>query len=175
MTLAVNLASAAPVEARRIGQPWVSRGVILAVMAVAATAGALFSDAAVSSQVVLQAGADLTRLMRFMAAMKGTMALGAAVAVLWRLGASVTALRLSAYAVACAAMAAGPGLIWGMVHVGMGALLLHGGLLATVLLLWHDAAVAMRLDAVLHRRRSPALRQVSARSAGIVPAGQVAQ
>jgi hypothetical protein len=48
-------------------------------------------------------------------------------------------------------MAAGPGVIWAMVHVGLGALLLHGGLFATILLLWRDKATAGRMAAILAR------------------------
>jgi hypothetical protein len=55
-------------------------------------------------------------------------------------------------------MAAGPVLIWDMAHVGIGAALLHGGLLAMVLLLWRDAAVGARLSAIIATRRA-ALRQ----------------
>ena len=51
-------------------------------------------------------------------------------------------------------MAAGPVLIWDMVHIRLGALLLHGGLLATALLLWRDPAVGARLVALVTRRRA---------------------
>lgn len=175
MTLAVNFTSTPKIGASHVGRPGMSRGLVLAAIVVSGAAGLLVTDGTISSQVVSQAGADLTRLMRFMAALKGLMALGAAFAVLWRLGAAVTAPRLSAYALACGAMAAGPGLIWSMVHVGLGALLLHGGLLATVLLLWRDPAVAMRLDAVLRRRRSPAFRQALLPTTGLVPGRKVAR
>lgn len=171
MTLAVNFTSAATAEARNVVRPWLSRGFILAALVASGAAGVLVTDGTTSMQVVSQAGADLTRLMRFMAALKGLMAIAAALAVVWRLGTAITTPRLTAYALAGAAMAAGPGLIWGMVHVGLGALLLHGGLVATVLLLWRDPAVAMRLDAALRRRRSPAYEEALARTTGIEPGG----
>jgi hypothetical protein len=51
-------------------------------------------------------------------------------------------------------MAAGPVLIWGMVQVGAGALLLHAGLLASLLLLWRDPVVGARLAALVAKRRA---------------------
>ena len=50
-------------------------------------------------------------------------------------------------------MAAGPGLIWGMVHLRLGALLLHGGLIALVVLLWRDGATSQRLAELVAARR----------------------
>ena len=97
---------------------------------------------------------ELTRLLRAMAALKALAAAGAIAAVLWRLGAPVTLLRFAGYVLACAAMAAGPGLIWQMAHVAGGALLLHGGLLAAIVLLWRDPAVGARLAERLTARRA---------------------
>jgi hypothetical protein len=91
--------------------------------------------------------------MRFMAALKALLAVGAAGAVVWRLGAPARAGRFAAYAVAGAAMAAGPGLIWGMSHVVAGSILLHGGLLATVVLLWRDPGTAAWLEGLIAARR----------------------
>jgi hypothetical protein len=99
---------------------------------------------------------DLTHLLRAMALIKSVMAVAAAGAVLWRLALPVTPARLAIYALACAAMAGGPGLIWDMAHVGAGALLLHAGLLATILLLWRDPAVSRRLAELVAARRARA-------------------
>jgi hypothetical protein len=98
------------------------------------------------------AGPDLTRLLRGMAMIKSMMALAAACAVLWRLAAPARIGKLAAYVAACAAMAAGPGLIWDMVHVGLGALLLHGGLACAVLLLWRDPATAVLLAGAVRKK-----------------------
>ncbi len=100
-----------------------------------------------------QAGPDLVRLMRFMAALKALLAAGATAAVVWRLGAPVGAASFAAYAVAAVAMAAGPGLIWGMSHVVAGSVLLHGGMLATALLLWRDPGTATWLGSLITARR----------------------
>jgi hypothetical protein len=124
--------------------------IVLAVMAV----GLLATGEATTAAAVAHDGAALTRLMRFMAALKGLLALAAGAAVLWRLGAAIPLPWFGAYAVATAAMAAGPGLIWGMTHVALGALLLHGGLFATILLLWRDPMVGDHLAALIATRRA---------------------
>ena len=129
------------------------RSIIVFVVLGAAIAGFAVTEAQTASHAVSLAGADLVRLLRAMAAIKATMTLAAIAAVLWRLAAPVGPARLTAYAASCAAMAAGPGLIWDMAHVGMGALLLHGGLAAVILLLWQDPASETLLSAALARRR----------------------
>jgi hypothetical protein len=43
-----------------------------------------------------------------------------------------------------------------MVHVALGALLLHGGLIGTILLFWRDKAVGSRLAALVAVRRERA-------------------
>ena len=116
-------------------------------------AGAFTTDAGTTSHIAAQAGADWVRLLRAMAVLKVVFAAGATAAVLWRLGGAVWAPWWVAYAVACGAVWAGPGLIWGLAHIGLGALLLHGGLAVTVVLLWRDPAVAARLAELVARRR----------------------
>ena len=130
------------------------QGVLAGVICAAALAGVLATGADASSQAVAAAGADLARLLRAMAVMKALAAAGLAAAVVWRAALPASGARLAGYALACAAMAAGPGLIWGMAHVRLGALLLHGGLLATVVLLWRDPGMGARLEAVIARRRA---------------------
>ena len=73
----------------------------------------------------------------------------------------------TAYAVACAAMAAGPGLIWHMDAVRTGAALLHGGLLAAVILVWRDPAVEARLAAILAGQRARLSPRIDRRDGGI--------
>ena len=60
----------------------------------------------------------------------------------------------AAYAPACAGEAAGPSLIWQMAYVSAGALILHVGLLAAVILLWRDPAVGARLAMIVAARRA---------------------
>jgi hypothetical protein len=132
--------------------PALARGILLMVIAAAVAASAIAAAAPASSVAVAHAGAELTRLLRFMAVLKAAIAVTAAAVVFWRLGAAITLPWFTAYAFACGAMAAGPGVIWAMVHVGLGAALLHGGLLAVILLLWRDPGTAGRLQAILLRR-----------------------
>ena len=84
------------------------------------------------------AGSDLVLLMRFMAGLKAAMALGVVALVAWRMGAPVGRGTGVAYVLAAAAMAAGPGLIWNMQDVAYGAMAVHGGLSAIMLIAWRD-------------------------------------
>jgi hypothetical protein len=131
-----------------------ARALFAGIVVAAALAGWVATGSAQSAESVAAAGSDLTRLLRAMAALKALMALAAGAAILWRLGSAVSVPYFALYALAAAAMAAAPGLIWAMAHVGLGALLLHGGLLATLLLLWRDPEVAARLDALVAARRA---------------------
>ncbi len=138
------------------------RTLLVGITLAAAAAGALATSAPAATHAITDAGADLTRLLRAMAAMKTLAAAALCWTVLWRLALPASASRLAAYALACAAMAAGPGLIWSMAHVKLGALFLHAGLLVTVVMLWRDPAMGTRLGAVIERRRY-ALRVLDAR------------
>ncbi len=84
------------------------------------------------------AGSDLLVLMRFMAGVKAAMALGAVALVWWRMGAPVGRGAVAAYVMAAAVMAVGPGLIWDMRHIALGAVAVHGGLSALLVVGWLD-------------------------------------
>ena len=104
-------------------------------------AAAVLGAAAVS--LTTQAGPhdpELATLLRFMAVVKAAMALGAAALVGWRFGSPVRPPVGLGYIVGTASMAAGAGLIWQLGHIGTGALLVHGGLLALAGLAWLDRA-----------------------------------
>ena len=157
LTHAVTLSRTQRDRQRRL-TPRLSRvGMALIVIAAIGLSFAL-TDALATSRAVANAGTDLTRLLRFMAVIKGAMALGAVGALFWRLGSDVSLGRFVAYGACCAGMVAGPGLIWGMVHVGLGALLLHGGLIVLLVLLWRDPVVPVRLEAALASRRAQRVR-----------------
>jgi hypothetical protein len=139
--------------------PTILRGGMLAVMIGALIAGFLVTGTEAANLAIAQYGAELTRLLRFMAAVKAVIAVAGSGAVLWRLGSAISLPRFAAYALTCAVMATGPGLIWSMSHVALGALLFHGGLFATILLFWNDPAVSARLvDMVAVRRQQIASR-----------------
>jgi hypothetical protein len=127
--------------------------VLLVAVACAALAGGLILNGG-SQHAVAQAGPDLTRLLRAMAAIKVMMAVAATAVVLWRLQSPISIGRFALYALATAGMAAGPGLIWTMAHVASGAFALHAGLIASMLLLWRDPEVARRLELLVARKRA---------------------
>jgi hypothetical protein len=145
--------NAAPSHAGAGIAPPIARATILVVVAGCGILGLMFTDTQASARAAKLAGADLARLLRAMAAIKALLAAAVIATVTWRLALPAAAPRLAAYAAACASMAAGPGLIWDMAHVGTGALLLHGGLLAAILLLWRDPAMSARLAAAIEARR----------------------
>jgi hypothetical protein len=93
-------------------------------------------------------------LLRAMAGLKAGMALAVTSVILWRVGSPASAPRIIAYATAIVLMAAGPGLIWTLAHVGLGAAMLHGGLLMAIVLLWRDRAVGERLGTIVSARRA---------------------
>ena len=130
------------------------RALFVLLLVAAVVIGFLTTSPEASAQAVVAAGEDLTRLLRAMAALKVMLALGAVLGVCWRLGAPVSAPRFAVYALACGAMALGPGLIWGMVHVRAGAVLLHGGLLVAVVVLWRDESARRRLAERIAERRA---------------------
>ena len=137
-----------------IRSPNIRRLLLLLLICAAVAGGVLATSGVDAAQAVANAGADFVRLLRVMAILKVGLALGATAAVLWRFGTAVTPAWFAAYAIACGAMGAGPALIWSMAYVGTGALLLHGGLAAGVLLLWRDPGVADRLSAMITARRA---------------------
>jgi hypothetical protein len=146
--------SAATPSGTGLLSPAMARGLLVLVTAASAAAGLLTTDAQDSAAAVALAGADLTHLLRAMALLKMVMAAGMAAAVIWRFAAPVGPVWCAAYALTCAGMAAGPGLIWQMEYVRTGALLLHAGLFAALVLLWRDPAVSARLSAMVTARRT---------------------
>jgi hypothetical protein len=134
------------------GSPMLFRALIILALAAGAAAGLMASRLGVLVRTVDDA--DLARLLRAMAAIKALMAAGVVAGVWWRLGGSVTWSWFLAYAAAAGSMAAGVALVWSLAHLGAGALLLHGGLLASIVLLWRDPVLAARLAALVAARRA---------------------
>jgi hypothetical protein len=154
VTMTTILEETSRLAARLAMTPPLARALLMVAIAAAVATGLAVVDPAASAKAVANAGNDLTRLLRGLAAIKAVMAACVAAGVWWRLGQTVGAPRLAAYALACGTMAAGPVLIWSMVQVGAGALLLHGGLLAGLLLLWRDPVVGARLASLVSARRA---------------------
>ncbi len=130
------------------------RRLLLTLVVVGLAGGWLATPAALVAGAAADAGPQLTTLLRGMAAMKALAAAGLVAAVIWRLSVPISRGRYLGYVAGCAGMAVGPGLIWNLVHLRFGALLLHAGLLVTVILLWRDPAVGARLEAIINRRRA---------------------
>jgi hypothetical protein len=155
MTGIATQASPTSAPARAIAlSPAIARALLAVVIAASFAAGLLATGKEASASAVALAGPDLTHLMRGMALLKALMAAGMAAAVMWRLGSPVTPPWWAAYALACAGAAAGPGLIWQMASVRAGAVTLHVGLLAALILLWRDPAVGARLAMIVAARRA---------------------
>ena len=103
-----------------------------------AAVGFAMAQAPATAQAAADAGAELTRLLRAMAVLKMALIAGAVWLVDWRLRFPL-ALRLAAgYVTTAGIMAAGPGLIWGMDHVVLGAVLLHGAAAVLLVLFLRD-------------------------------------
>ena len=134
--------------------PFIAKTLLLAAIALAAAGGMLVTDSATTAQAITSARGDWANLLRAMAVLKLLFAGAATAAVLWRLGAPISAERWGGYALAAAATWAGPGLIWGLAHVRLGTLLLHSGLIATAVLVWRDLATSGRLSEIIARRRA---------------------
>ncbi len=133
---------------------FVARTLLMAVIVLAFGGGMLATDSAHTARLIAGEGGDWANLLRAMAAIKMLAAGAASAAVLWRLGAPITATRWGAYALATAAAWVGPGLIWGLAHILLGAVLLHAGLIATGVLVWRDPAIRTRLSEIVARRRA---------------------
>ena len=125
----------------------------LAILAGGAAGYFATTDAA-SAQAVADAGAELTRLLRAMALLKLLLVVGAAWLVDWRLRFPAHPALAGAYLASLAAMASGPGLVWGMAQVVPGAVLLHGGLAVMLVLFWRDKGSPAMIPARL-RGRAP--------------------
>jgi hypothetical protein len=128
------------------------RAVFLMFAAAGFGAGFLITGQAAAANAASLAGEDLTRLLRGMAAIKAAIILPAIATIVWRLGTPATSALFAAYTASAAAMTLSIGLIWHMAHVGPGALLMHAGLIGTLVLLFRDKAVGERLASALKAR-----------------------
>lgn len=153
MTSIASPATTAPAGISPLS-PAMARALLVLVTAASVAAGLLTTGTEASASAIVLAGADLTHLLRAMALLKVVMAVGMAAVVLWRLGSSITLVWWVAYALACAGMAVGPSLIWQMAYVRTGALLLHVGMFAVLILLWRDPAMGARLGMMVAARRA---------------------
>jgi hypothetical protein len=133
--------------------PPLARGLLAAAVLGAGLAAWLSTDPVSAARAAARAGPDLTRLLRAMAAIKAAMGLAVLAGVWWRTASPTPAGRLAAHVAAAAAMAAGPVMIWGIARVAAGALALHAGLVAALVMLWRDPDVTRRIAAIVEGRR----------------------
>jgi hypothetical protein len=138
-------------------RPALTRALILLAVGAGLAAGCLAGGAEASSRAA--GDAELIRLLRGMAVLKALFATGILGGVLWRLGGAASWAWLLAYGAASAVTAAGLAMIWNLSHLVAGALLLHGGLLASIVLLWRDPVVGARLGALVALRRAAIARR----------------
>ncbi len=132
---------------------WLRPAVARSIVGLALFGGAAAGFAWGAPAAGAAADPELLRLLRAMAALKLLFAAAATGAILWRLQLPVAPLRLAGYAFGAAATLAGPGLLWNGAHPGAAALLLHGGLAASLLLLWQDPATSLAIERAIARRR----------------------
>jgi hypothetical protein len=97
-------------------------GALVIALATGAAIGSTYAPAAASDP-------DLLVLVRFMAFVKTVIALSAAAAVAWRLGADIARPLSAAYIASVALMALAPGLIWYEALLPLASGLFHSGLL----------------------------------------------
>ncbi len=120
------------------------RAVLVAVVAAAAIVGFMATGHDASRHAVEAAGPELAHLLRMMAGLKILLALGAVALIDWRLRWPVGPRTAVAYLVGAGLVAVGPGLLWGMSHVVLGACLLHGGFALLLALGCTDGGVRSR-------------------------------
>ncbi len=107
-----------------------------------------------ASQAVVQADPDLAKLMRFMAAIKGLMALGALALIGWRFGYDATPRTQLAYLLTGALLMAGTGFIWRIDTVVEGAVAFHLGLGLLIALACLDKGGHQAVSSIVAVRRA---------------------
>ncbi len=130
---------------------WRTAACVIAGMS--AVLGFLATSPAATSASVHAAGRELEMLLRFMAVVKAGFALGLVSLAAWRLGFPAQPGIATAYLAACALMPAGAGLIWGLAHVVIGALLFHSGMILLIAVGWVDQETAGELMMKTIRKR----------------------
>ncbi len=115
-------------------RPRMLRGTLMVACAASAALAAGFAD----PSGFLQADPALARLLRFMAVIKGGVALGALGVVLWRFGSPVTTRVAIGYGVGCCALTGSAVLIWQLTWIPLAALLFHSAALGLLIVGWRE-------------------------------------
>lgn len=141
-----RIVAGTPFRADRTAPSLSYRAVLVAVVAAAAVAGFAVAGGDAAASALQAADVELTRLLRMMALLKLAIVAGAAWLVDWRLrqppiGAPIAV----AYLASLGLMAVGPGLIWHLTHLVLGAVLLHAGIALLIVLACKDEDLRFRL------------------------------
>ena len=121
------------------------RMLLLALAAASAVIGFGVTAGAEALRAVTDAGPELVRLLRLMTVLKSVLGLGALALVSLRFRFPVEPRTAFGYLAGGALMAAGPGVMWNMAHIGWGALLFHSGLAVLFILAWMDGGTKWRV------------------------------
>ena len=132
---------------RAVPRPLSPRLLLAAAVVFGAGAGFYATPHSVSAPAIAAAGPELVRLLRAMAVLKLLVVAGAAVFADWRLRFPARPGLVAGYIGSLAVMATGPGLIWSMAHVVLGAVLLHGAFATMLVLFWRDPGSPAMLPA----------------------------
>lgn len=127
--------------ARRATQPLLLRALLLVGMAAAVGAVMTFS----SPSVTALADPGLARLLRGMALIKAVITLGAAAAVLWRLGRSASAGVMAVYMGSVWVMTSANTLIWQFNSILWAAASFHAALIVLLLTAWREDRAVLGL------------------------------
>ena len=128
-----------------------ARSLLAAAVVLGTVAGFYATPHTTSAAAIADAGPDLVRLLRGMALLKVALVAGAAWFAGWRLRFPARPPLAALYVASLGIMAAGPGLIWSMAHVVLGAVLLHVSLATLLVLFWRDPGSPAMLPARLGR------------------------
>ena len=128
-----------------------ARSLLAAAVVLGTVVGLYATPHATSAAAITAAGPELVRLLRGMALLKLALVAGAAWFAGWRLRFPARPPLAAAYVASLGVMAAGPGLIWSMAHVVLGAALLHISLAILLVLFWRDPGSPAMLPARLRQ------------------------
>lgn len=121
----------------RVGRPALRLALMVAVM-LGAVIGFTATSGPAAALAIADAGTELTRVLRAMALIKLALAGGVVWLVDWRLRFPVNLRFAMGYIGGALVMAMGPGVIWDMAHVALGAALLHGAGAMLLVLFYRD-------------------------------------
>jgi hypothetical protein len=150
----------------RVGAPWRTRWILLALAAAGGIAGFAWTGDEAASRATQSAGPELAHLLQMMAVLKAVFAVGALWLADWRLRQPIGPRAAAGYMAGVTMMSAAPGLIWCLAHVVLGAVLMHAGLAVLIVLASNDSSVPALL------RRAPRLRARHSAAMGSVPAAR---